>query len=154
MSRLIIEREDGTTEELQRLCHEDVLHTEEVILPNSRIKNLRLSGGAGQSMVKLVLNFNNLTSLEFITQLPRLTHLNVQHNQISNLEGVQQTKIRVLKISNNLIHSLKDVTTACPELEELWVANNSFEHPGAHVVLEASETANCEFRVDSFILGA
>ena len=117
--------------------YEPVADCETLVFPNMNITSVAFESGVGMKLRRLTLNFNCLSSLDFLlandkTVTPVLEHLNVQHNHLTSLKGIPSS-VRVLKCSYNRLTSLRELIV-CTELRELWVTDNEFHHPGLCLV--------------------
>ena len=116
-------------------CLESLLECETLVLPNRGLEKLLFRDGAGARLVHLTVNFNRLTTLDFVHSLPELRHLNVQHNRLQSLSGIPPSSmLQVLRCSSNRLSDLDGLDARCPELQELWVAQNEFAHPGTAIL--------------------
>jgi len=107
-----------------------------IVLSDQNILDIKgIELGRFSSLSLLNLTFNSISTLEPLSFLPPssyspfLTSLNVSHNKLTTLSGVESLpSLKVLRASNN---KLEEVSSLCklPSLEELWLSRNSIDSP-------------------------
>ena len=130
---VVLSFEDGLQRKEAQFGFEPVDQCETLTYPSLQLTGFEFVFPNPKNLLRhLTLNFNAITSLDFLSAVPALTSLNIQHNKVATLAVLPST-LRVLKCSHNQLTHLNGLTQMCPELEELWTTNNSFPHPGTSV---------------------
>lgn len=94
----------------------------ELWLGRNRIRTVNLCGL--NSLVKISLQSNRLTSMLGFQDCVCLEELYLSHNGITKMEGLASLlNLRILDVSSNKITSIEDVT-GLARLEDLWLNDN------------------------------
>lgn len=77
------------------------------------------------TLTGLVLDSNQITSIENVSSLSNLTSLSAKYNKIINISGVSSLlKLRSLSLSDNLISDLTSLASLANSLKYLYVSKN------------------------------
>ncbi|MCO5606843.1 hypothetical protein L7F22_061034 [Adiantum nelumboides] len=116
----------------------NMVKLKELWLGRNRIRTINLCGL--NSLVKVSLQSNRLTSILGFQDCVCLEELYLSHNGITKMEGLATLlNLRILDLSSNKILSIEDIERL-PRLEDLWLNDNQIAS------LEGIEKAVVELR--------
>jgi hypothetical protein len=82
----------------------------------------------GLSITHLYLERNNVTSIKGIEKLNQLDSINATHNKILDLDGVKNSSLEILDVSNNGITIIPDLSKHLPKLFTINVQTNNIKN--------------------------